>query len=83
MSWREFVLARDGYIRKKAYEASHFRALGYITYCANTEKKDRKSLREFWPLSIDETQDEINGSDEGARLRKMMDDFKKGELYKK
>jgi hypothetical protein len=61
LTWREFLLYKKAYDNKQLKEWERTRMISYLIYKANTTDKSPKSLKSFFPLPSDET-DEVDDS---------------------
>lgn len=84
MTWREYLLALQGFADRRSREFEHTRAIVYYTVMVNRDP-DRPfpTIEEFWPLHTDDIEGlEEEKQKEGSRLLEQLKAFKENN-YKR
>ena len=57
ITWKDYTIYQEAYVRKELAEWQRTRRLGYIMYIANCDKKNIVSEQNWHPLANDEKED--------------------------
>lgn len=78
LSWREYILLKDGFEIKRCHDAEHTRIMTYtLASIHRPPDKPWPSIREYWPLKTDGKKVDLKNTEEAKKLRKLLKEAQK------